>query len=826
MKRAAFWIYAACLVSAPILFGAVHAWTYTFVFLGILFASALVFLGELGERLPPPLRRLCGRGRRRAAHPAMPASAQGGPSGRSLLLPSALFFLAVVLFLAFQMTALPEGLLRLVSPMAKIAGDLALPPWETAFGEAVPGRAYSVAPYAYPVRMSLVRWIVYGLLFFGLLRTLDSRRRRITGLVTALLVLACLDALYGLMESSSAARHVLWMKALGGQKDVSGTFINRNHFAGFMEMGIILAVLYAGAYGHGEKRRRRPPASRKTGWRGLLLGWTAGEAAPVRRALIVFAGAVMFVALILSASRAGIVTAVFVLFLVGGLLTLRRRQRKMGLVVLALFCVTASYALTIGIDYTIQRFQAIHGYRDDARGVMTQDALRLFRDYRLVGVGFGNFAHAYPRYQSPILKGELVAEAHNDWAQLLAEGGVAGFVLVLAGVGCLVFAILRQWRRREDTFAACLGLAPVAALGAMAVHSFFDFNLHIPANFLTMVAIAALGAASLAPKKREGASVPERLGQGENASSPGRPGRGESAPYPLEETGAALASPGGPGTRPPARERRSPRAEASCCGNHWASSLFFAALLGLACWSGYWTVRHFVAEAYCNTEVVSPLRLPERPPLPHIEAALAWDPANAEYGYRKARALMEKRDALGAVGFRMADDEEGWIEDLYKPRRFADGAAPFSLERHIEDNRARYLDRILAPLQEAVRRNPFQAEYRTRLGWELTYRHQANDYLTRWLPAADRSMEAAAHYAGNWMQNPHLHVDLGNYWVYRSRALGYAPAESEVAWIKALWHYYKAQELDPANKRFREEIRRYVQSLYPDDPRVREALKQ
>ena len=70
---------------------------------------------------------------------------------------------------------------------------------------------FSLSPYAYPVRMSVVRFVVYGLFSYGLIQMLQSRRR-ISVAVSFLLAMGCFEALYGLMETYSGSRHVLWLK--------------------------------------------------------------------------------------------------------------------------------------------------------------------------------------------------------------------------------------------------------------------------------------------------------------------------------------------------------------------------------------------------------------------------------------------------------------------------------------------------------------------------------------------------------------------------------------------------------------------------------------
>ena len=130
---------------------------------------------------------------------------------------------------------------------------------------------------------------------------------------------------------------------------------------------------------------------------------------------------------------------------------------------------------------------------------------------------------------------------------------------------------------------------------------------------------------------------------------------------------------------------------------------------------------------------------------------------------------------------------------------------------------------IVGSLEDAVRLNPLNAEYHVRLAWEYAHLWYRQDYMQKWLPAADISMERAAHVAGEWTENPRLHLDMGNYWVGRSGSLPPEDPKAEIAWTKALWHYKMALSLDNS-KAVREEIAQFVKSFYPDEAKVREAL--
>ena len=63
---------------------------------------------------------------------------------------------------------------------------------------------------------------------------------------------------------------------------------------------------------------------------------------------------------------------------------------------------------------------------------IARKAIVMLGDYRVAGVGVGNFQYAYPRYQAEEERKGYVRFAHNDWAQFLSEAGITGFALLLA----------------------------------------------------------------------------------------------------------------------------------------------------------------------------------------------------------------------------------------------------------------------------------------------------------------------------------------------------------------------------------------------------------
>lgn len=553
MEKIAFGIYLLVVTISPLLFGAVHSYAYSLCFLLILSASLLLVVRNI-----------------RKDYKTNSLYFQYPQTGLNVL------FYIVLAFLLLQVLPQFSIIVGLLSPQA-------LDVKAKAFEVTGQQQSLALAPYIYPVRMSLLRWTAYGLFFLGLSQVLNSRKR-IEILCFCILITASFASVYGIYQAYAGDNRIWWFSGYGD--DVRGTYINRNHFAGLMAMALMLATGFASSL-TGWFFKRKGVASDTI--KGKILRLLSFEKIYSKRALIVFCGVIIGLGLVLSASRGGIISAALGLLLLGLFYVAQESQRKNGIIVLVVFLLIGGYGLQVGLEHTIERFQTDQLQSSfEGRYRYAQKTVDVFRDYELAGVGLGNFQHAYPRYQANEDMGLLIDYAHNDWAQLLAEGGVLGFLLTVAGIGLFVLFVLRKWQGRRDPQALALGVVPLAVLMTMGVHSWFDFNMHIPANVLVLAAILAIGQASLAIRLRQFGEKFE-LGFGR-------------------------------------------------LDFNYRGVLAVVLLLLLIGWGMSWSVRHFAAETLCNTVPNSTLIRDQNPSPAEIMKAISWDRHNAEYWYKLAQS--------------------------------------------------------------------------------------------------------------------------------------------------------------------------------------------
>ena len=378
-------------------------------------------------------------------------------------LPGGRLLLALHALVLVQLVPLPPAVLRVVSPGSfSFYNDPLLVPL-TAW------KPISVSP---PDTLRGLAFLAgFSLLYVAVFReTAEGPWRRrllltVVGTGVAITVVAFLQA----VSPEPHRIYGLWRPRWDWA--VFGPYVNRNHFAGYLVMAAPLAVGFAL---EATSRLRGAWERRRRGW--LLLGEAEGNAV-VRWSAVVM---VIVAGLLASQSRGG-VSAFALAAVLLPLASRRRRRTALGVALLVGLGV-----LWIGVGGVLSAFETrgIQASRLD----LWRDMLRMVPRFPAFGAGWNAFATAFPWYQT-VWKTEWIGEAHNDYLQVLLDGGLVGAVLV-AGLLAVVFrgALARAARSPLD-----LGL--FGALLGFALHELVDFNGQIPANAATWIALAALAVA-------------------------------------------------------------------------------------------------------------------------------------------------------------------------------------------------------------------------------------------------------------------------------------------------------------------------------------------
>jgi len=268
-----------------------------------------------------------------------------------------------------------------------------------------------------------------------------------------------------------------------------GTFINRNHFAGFMEMVWPLALGYTLALGDWKRKGNHYGNN----WKKKLKAKLSSDR--IHHQLILSLGTViMLLALVFSRSRAGIVGAFagFLAFVVLSGSGNRRMPPGFWLMSGARIGLVVIYGLKIGFAPIIERFLALSD--NVSRLDYWQDSLAIIKDHPL-GIGLGNFKQVFPVYKVSVVSDTITAHTHNDYLQLLVEAGWPGFLALMSGFFIFLgksFFKVKRLSPHDDPLAFFIGIGALSGLVSMVFHSFFDFNLQMPANCIYFVTLIAL----------------------------------------------------------------------------------------------------------------------------------------------------------------------------------------------------------------------------------------------------------------------------------------------------------------------------------------------
>lgn len=396
-----------------------------------------------------------------------------------------------LLYVGLQIVPLPAAWIQSLSPLAYEAHASAA----NALGLAMEASlTISVDPHA--TRDFWFKTLAYGCIF-SLTLLLVNTRQRLELLLKTLVISGTLQALYGSVMVLSGLEYGFFIKKFVGQGTATGTFVNRNHLAGYLNLclavglGLMISKL-GGEAVHTWRQRLRSIVR-------LLLG----EKTRLRIYLIV-----MVIALVLTRSRMGNTAFFASTLIVGalGLLLMRNAPRS------TLFFLASVVALDIvivgtwfGVDQVAKRIQQTEITTNTDNPLPTEDrdevgrlASHYAKDYWLTGSGGGTFYVVFPTYANQSIVG-FYDHAHNDYLQLLTETGVIGLSLCSLIVLLATVQALLALRRRKNPLMRGTAFGVTLAICWLAIHSTVDFNMQIPANALTMTIILALAwiAASL-----------------------------------------------------------------------------------------------------------------------------------------------------------------------------------------------------------------------------------------------------------------------------------------------------------------------------------------
>jgi O-antigen ligase len=383
-----------------------------------------------------------------------------------------LFFILILL----QLIPLPDAVQSFISPVTSVL-------YQSAAKLAGSSAAYyplSLNPFV--TFSKVLEYGSYFMIYLVVVNTIRTRRH-FQIILTALFVSAIFQAIYGLYEFLSGNQQIFSYDKKYNLDCVTGTFINRNHFAAYMELSFpLLLALVVGRI------------SRLKSFGGKLLVRVAHalENEGSKILLLLFLITLVAVALVFSLSRSGITFAILssIVFFFLYYRTNNRLTRKVYWLTTAGAIIALS--VWIGLDPLLERFFRISDQfsEKEARLSLWKNTIDIFLSFPIAGTGAGTFKEVFSMFRT-FPTHLSFNEAHNDYLQQLSETGLFTFFLFIALFSCLIYR-LRKIIAQRLTRIVVLQIGCFCSILSLGLHSLTDFSFQIPAVALTGTIITAL----------------------------------------------------------------------------------------------------------------------------------------------------------------------------------------------------------------------------------------------------------------------------------------------------------------------------------------------
>jgi O-antigen ligase len=388
-------------------------------------------------------------------------------------------------YLVLYLIPMPLDLIALISPATAAMHRETLP---------FDGGWRTLALDAHAAKSSFLKSLAYVCGFVVTLLVVNSRER-VRQLLWVLVGFALVMSVYGILMHLNGAKITWFSSPMNHAPVASGTYFNRNHFAGYLEMTLALGIGLLIA----DLRDRQA-----TTWKQFLRNFLEWIFSPKMRLRLILC--VMVIALVSTRSRMGN-TAFFAALMIAGIIGIVcSRYATRGTVVLLVSLIAIDVFIVgswFGVEQLAQRIEQTSIVRQEVPLVGAQESVEerldattstvaMIKDFPLTGVGPGAWSVVFPKYRTEDVMPGYFEYAHNDYAQMAAEFGVIGFVwLAVIVITSFAVAIVAHARRRDPLMRG-LSFASIMGILSIMIHSSVDFNLQIPANTMYFMLLLAL----------------------------------------------------------------------------------------------------------------------------------------------------------------------------------------------------------------------------------------------------------------------------------------------------------------------------------------------
>ncbi len=409
--------------------------------------------------------------------------------------PGLFFLILFQIYILLQIIPLPSQVVAFLSPKAfsihSAIDEITLSKraWMT----------LSVNPFA-----TLVQFFRYGsyAAFYVLAVQILTKKKTLRNIVITIILFGGLFSFSSILQLYLTKDMALWIRHTPINSMVMGSYANHNHYAGLMEM-IFPVVLGMFLY-------YRPRIKGKSLFHGITQMFNQ-EKANIH-ILMGFSAILIFVSIFLSLSRGGIISTCLSLVAFGFLVRQKSPEKKTSVLIMVCLVFIFISLNWFGWDQVVDRFALLSDSNkivNQGRAQFWKDSKNIIQDFPLTGAGMGCFEHIYPPYKS-LNDNRQLKHAHNDYIQLLVEGGSIGFGIITLFILSLIAKTYGHFRKRKDGFSIYLYIGSLTGMISIFCHSFTDFNLQVGANGLWFYFMAAM-TVSAANTNMHGQASPTRL---------------------------------------------------------------------------------------------------------------------------------------------------------------------------------------------------------------------------------------------------------------------------------------------------------------------------
>jgi len=437
MSRTSFPLFLITLIFAPLAFGSVETWSIGIVEI-LVFASLFFCIFKDSERQ------------------------------NFLRVPGIIPLLLLPLFIFLQLIPLPAEIVGVLAPNIYEAYAPMLDLQETKAW--IPLTVNQKSTFLEFIRISCYAG------FYILTVQLLSQKDKLTKTVRILVFMAIAIAFLAILQKFTSADVIFWFRPSPEGSSPGGPWVYRNHYAGFMELVFPLVLALFFYY--------RPQFDENQSFRVRIAAFLSAPG--VNLYFVLGFGVVLILSSVfINLSRGGTIAINLGLFLF--LAILSRKKKHSGKLLFLLTIGGVFLAVSwMGWDPILARFNATiteTGGIEDGRLMIWQDCAPIIHDFLFTGSGFETFIHIFPSY-STIPSNLIFDHAHNDYIELLTDGGLVGFGLVAWFLLAVLKNGFKMLGRRRDNYSILLLIAGITSIFSILFHSLTDFNMHNGANGL------------------------------------------------------------------------------------------------------------------------------------------------------------------------------------------------------------------------------------------------------------------------------------------------------------------------------------------------------